>query len=64
MNIILEYFHFSYPVTIFFIQARKFGIRAAMPGFIARKLCPDLILVPTNFEMYTHYSELTRKGSV
>lgn len=44
------------------LQARKFGVRAAMPGFIARKLCPDLILVPTDFEKYNHYSSLTRKG--
>ncbi|KAJ3685530.1 hypothetical protein LUZ61_014694 [Rhynchospora tenuis] len=42
-------------------EARKFGVRAAMPGFIARKLCPDLIFVPTNFDKYTHFSELTRK---
>ncbi|WOK99630.1 DNA polymerase kappa isoform X2 [Canna indica] len=41
-------------------EARKYGVRAAMPGFIARKLCPELIFVPTNFEKYTHYSELTR----
>nr|XP_009399105.1 PREDICTED: DNA polymerase kappa isoform X2 [Musa acuminata subsp. malaccensis] len=41
-------------------EARKYGVRAAMPGFIARKLCPDLIFVPTNFEKYTYYSELTR----
>ncbi|XP_033120741.1 DNA polymerase kappa-like [Anneissia japonica] len=32
--------------------ARRFGVRAAMPGFIAKKLCPDLILVPSNFEKY------------
>lgn len=42
-------------------EARKFGVRAAMPGFIACKLCPDLIFVPTNFEKYTFHSELTRK---
>ncbi|XP_052210672.1 DNA polymerase kappa [Diospyros lotus] len=42
-------------------EARKFGVRAAMPGFIARKLCPQLIFVPTDFEKYTHYSDLTRK---
>ncbi|XP_010905640.2 DNA polymerase kappa isoform X1 [Elaeis guineensis] len=42
-------------------EARKFGVRAAMPGFIAHKLCPDLVFVPTNFEKYTYYSELTRK---
>ncbi|CAN6544477.1 unnamed protein product [Malus baccata var. baccata] len=42
-------------------EGRKFGVRAAMPGFIARKLCPDLIFVPTDFEKYNHYSSLTRK---
>ncbi|KAF6167068.1 hypothetical protein GIB67_041323 [Kingdonia uniflora] len=42
-------------------EARKFGVRAAMPGFIARKLCPELIFVPTDFKRYTRYSELTRK---
>lgn len=44
------------------MEARKFGVRAAMPGFIGCKLCPDLVFVPPNFERYTHYSELTRKG--
>ncbi|KAK7308114.1 hypothetical protein VNO77_41710 [Canavalia gladiata] len=42
-------------------EARKFGVRSAMPGFIARKLCPELIFVPTNFKKYTYYSDLTRK---
>ncbi|KAL2349542.1 hypothetical protein Fmac_003542 [Flemingia macrophylla] len=42
-------------------EARKFGVRAAMPGFIARKLCPELIFVPTDFKKYNHYSDLTRK---
>ncbi|XP_024531805.1 DNA polymerase kappa [Selaginella moellendorffii] len=42
-------------------EARKFGVRAAMPGFIACKLCPDLVLIKPNFEKYTHYSELTRQ---
>lgn len=37
-------------------------MRAAMPGFIARKLCPELIFVPVDFKKYTHYSDLTRKG--
>ncbi|KDO57898.1 hypothetical protein CISIN_1g005785mg [Citrus sinensis] len=32
-----------------------------MPGFIARKLCPELIFVPTDFTKYTYYSDLTRK---
>nr|GEX25911.1 DNA polymerase kappa isoform X1 [Tanacetum cinerariifolium] len=42
-------------------EARKFGVRAAMPGFIACKLCPELILVPVDFKKYTYYSDLTRK---
>uniref|UniRef100_A0A1D1ZAP8 DNA polymerase kappa n=1 Tax=Anthurium amnicola TaxID=1678845 RepID=A0A1D1ZAP8_9ARAE len=42
-------------------EARKFGVRAAMPGFIARKLCPNLVFVPTNFDKYMYYSEMTRK---
>lgn len=35
-----------------------------MPGFIACKLCPELIFVPTDFKKYTHYSDLTRKGQI
>ncbi|KAM7268498.1 hypothetical protein ACFE04_010664 [Oxalis oulophora] len=42
-------------------EARKFGVRAAMPGFIACKLCPGLVIVPTDFKKYNHYSDLTRK---
>lgn len=35
-----------------------------MPGFIARRLCPELIFVPVDFKKYTFYSELTRKGNI
>ena len=28
-----------------------------MPGFIARKLCPELVIVPPNFDKYTAISE-------
>ncbi|KAL2945246.1 DNA polymerase kappa, partial [Bienertia sinuspersici] len=42
-------------------EARRYGVRAAMPGFIARKLCPELIFVPVDFEKYNYYSSLTRK---
>ena len=27
--------------------ARKFGVRSAMPGFIARKLCPGVLFQTT-----------------
>ncbi|XP_037051630.1 DNA polymerase kappa-like [Bradysia coprophila] len=37
--------------------ARKFGVRAGMPGFIARKLCPQLVIVPTNFDKYGRISK-------
>ncbi|KJH41114.1 hypothetical protein DICVIV_12914 [Dictyocaulus viviparus] len=32
--------------------ARRFGVRAAMPGFIAKKLCPQLVLVAGNYSKY------------
>ncbi len=32
--------------------ARKYGVRSAMPGFIAEKLCPNLKFVSGNFEKY------------
>ncbi|CAF2662158.1 unnamed protein product [Rotaria sp. Silwood2] len=32
--------------------ARQFGVRAAMPGFIARHLCPNLVIVPCDFKKY------------
>jgi DNA polymerase kappa len=41
--------------------ARKFGVRSAMPGFIALKLCPQLQFVPCNFDKYKAASNLTRQ---
>lgn len=38
--------------------ARKFGVRSAMPGFIAKKLCPELILIPNNWEKYQTTSNI------
>lgn len=32
--------------------ARQYGVRAAMPGFIAKKLCPNLVFVNCNFDKY------------
>eukprot|EP00884_Botryococcus_braunii_P018752 jgi/Botrbrau1/5560/Bobra.0023s0043.1 len=37
--------------------ARKFGVRSAMPGFIGRQLCPDLIFVRPNFDKYSAASK-------
>ncbi|KAI3372511.1 hypothetical protein L3Q82_022989 [Scortum barcoo] len=42
-------------------HARKYGVRAAMPGFIAKKLCPNLVIVPTNFDKYTAVSQEIRE---
>ncbi|KAI3650229.1 hypothetical protein MP228_004967 [Amoeboaphelidium protococcarum] len=37
-------------------EARRFGVRSAMPGFIAKQLCPQLIIVPTRFSAYKEAS--------
>ncbi|HEY5469821.1 MAG TPA: DNA polymerase IV [Bacteroidales bacterium] len=37
-------------------EARKFGVRSAMPSIIAKRLCPDLIFVKHNFERYKEVS--------
>lgn len=34
-------------------HARKFGCRSGMASFVAKKLCPDLILIRQNYEKYT-----------
>ncbi|KAK3346210.1 hypothetical protein B0T25DRAFT_271837 [Lasiosphaeria hispida] len=33
--------------------ARKFGCRSGMPSFVAKKLCPELVLLPLNFGKYS-----------
>ena len=40
--------------------ARAFGVRSAMPGFIAMKLCPQLVLVSCNFEKYEKAAAIFR----
>ncbi len=42
-------------------EARKFGVRSAMSGAMARKLCPHLIFVKTNFARYKEVSQQIRK---
>ncbi|KAK6089694.1 hypothetical protein P3W45_001336 [Vairimorpha bombi] len=37
--------------------ARKYGVKAGMPGYIAKQLCPNLKIVRCNFAKYNHYSE-------
>jgi DNA polymerase kappa len=41
--------------------ARRYGVRAAMPGFIAKKLCPNLKIVKPNFKEYTRVSHEVRE---
>ncbi|KAF5014139.1 hypothetical protein F66182_14985, partial [Fusarium sp. NRRL 66182] len=40
--------------------ARTFGCRSGMAGFVAKKLCPDLICIPQNYEKYTAKAEEIR----
>jgi DNA polymerase-4 len=37
-------------------EARKFGVRSAMPGFEARRRCPDGVFLPSNIEHYAAVS--------
>lgn len=32
--------------------ARQYGVRAGMPGFIGKTLCPALVILPTDFDAY------------
>lgn len=42
-------------------EARKFGVRSAMSGFLAKKRCPQLIFVKPRFERYTEVSRQIRQ---
>jgi DNA polymerase IV len=42
-------------------EARKFGIRSAMSGFLAKKKCPQLIFVKPRFPRYKEISKQIRK---
>ncbi|SFM55056.1 DNA polymerase IV [Methylobacterium pseudosasicola] len=41
-------------------EARRFGVRSAMPSATARRLCPDLLFVKPRFEVYRAVSEEIR----
>lgn len=56
-------------------EARKYGIKSGMSGVEARRLCPNLTILPVNFELYNKYSniffdllheytEIIEKGSI
>jgi DNA polymerase-4 len=41
-------------------EARKYGIRSAMPSVTARRRCPELIFVKTRFDVYRAVSQQIR----
>ena len=42
-------------------EARKFGVRSAISGYLAKKNCPELIFVKPRFERYKEISYKIRK---
>lgn len=42
-------------------EARPFGVRSAMPTFLAFRKCPHLIVVPTRFDVYRRESQRIRE---
>ena len=41
-------------------EARKFGVHSAMPGTIARRLCPEAIFIRGKHDVYSSYSKRFR----
>ncbi len=41
-------------------EARKFGVRSAMPSITAKRQCPELIFVPPRFDVYRQISHQIR----
>jgi DNA polymerase-4 len=41
-------------------EARKFGVRSAMPAVTAKRRCPELIFVKTRFDIYRSVSQQIR----
>jgi DNA polymerase-4 len=41
-------------------EARKFGVRSAMPTFMALQRCSDLIVLPTRFDVYRREAAVIR----
>ena len=42
-------------------EAREFGVRSAMPTFMALQRCPKLVIVPTRFDVYRRESAVIRE---
>ncbi|MDO5718813.1 MAG: DNA polymerase IV [Tissierellia bacterium] len=45
-------------VTTANYNARKFGLHSAMPVFMAKKLCPNLVIVPVRMNRYKEISQM------
>lgn len=41
-------------------EARRYGVRSAMPGIMARRLCPEIIFVKSHFDVYKQVSRQIR----
>lgn len=42
-------------------EARKFGVRSAMSGVFAKKICPNIIFIKPRFDRYKEISDKIRK---
>ncbi len=42
-------------------EARRFGVRSAMPTFMALQRCPNLIILPTRFDVYRKEAAVIRE---
>ncbi|MES3036856.1 MAG: DNA polymerase IV [Bdellovibrionota bacterium] len=42
-------------------EARKFGVKAAVPSSQAQRMCPQLVIVPPNFQLYKAESAHVRE---